>query len=128
MFIQLQPQYLSILKLKLEFLAIEHRIVLVDDTMVVGTDDNNVRRIIVLRTGEVVDVMGLDNTITILVTYPLTANLVAIIVKTLQSQDDAAVYLTILYQSFLFFNRSRLVVHKELVIITLLVDFLWHYT
>ena len=128
MFIQLQPQYLSILKLKLEFLAIEHRIVLVDDTMVVGTDDNNVRRIIVLRTGEVVDVMGLDNTITILVTYPLTANLVAIIVKTLQSQDDAAVYLTILYQSVLFFNRSRLVVHKELVIITLLVDFLWHYT
>ena len=58
MFIQLQPQHLAIFKLKLEFLAIEHRIILVDNAMVIGADDNDIRRVVVLRTGEVADVVG----------------------------------------------------------------------
>ena len=60
MFIQLQPQYLTIWELELELSAIEPRIVLVDDTVVIGADDNDVRGVIVLRTGEVVDVVGCD--------------------------------------------------------------------
>ena len=55
---QLQPQYLAIFELELGLLAIEPRIVLVDNTMVVRADDNDVRGVVVLRTGEVVDVMG----------------------------------------------------------------------
>ena len=58
MFIQLQPQYLTIWELELELLAIEPWIVLVDNTMVVRADDNDVRGVVVLRTGEVVDVVG----------------------------------------------------------------------
>jgi len=58
MFIQLQPQHLAILELELELLAIEPRIVLVDNTMAVRADDNDVRGVVVLRTGEVVDVVG----------------------------------------------------------------------
>ena len=58
MLIQLQPQHLAIIELELELLAIELRIVLVDNAMVVGTDDNDVRGVVVLRTGEVVDVVG----------------------------------------------------------------------
>ena len=58
MLIQLQPQHLAILELELELPAIEPRIVLVDNAMVVGTDDNDVRGVVVLRTGEVVDVVG----------------------------------------------------------------------
>ena len=60
MLIQLQPQYLAILELELELLAIEPRIVLVDDTVVIGADDNNVRGVVVLRTGEEVDVVGCE--------------------------------------------------------------------
>ena len=58
MLIQLQPQHLAILKFELELLAIELRIVLVDNAMVVRADDNDVRGVVVLRTGEVVDVVG----------------------------------------------------------------------
>ena len=58
MLIQLKPQHLAILELELELPAVEPRIVLVDDAMVVRTDDNDVRGVVVLRTGEVVDVVG----------------------------------------------------------------------
>ena len=58
MFIQLQPQYLTIWELELELFAIEHRIILVDNAMVVGTDDNDVRGVVVLRTSKVIDVVG----------------------------------------------------------------------
>ena len=58
MLIQLQSQHLAILELELKLFAIEPRIVLVDNTMVVRADDNDVRGVIVLRTGEVVDVVG----------------------------------------------------------------------
>ena len=60
MFIQLQPQYLTIWELELELFAIEHRIILVDNAMVIGTDDNDVRGVVVLRTVEVVDVVGCE--------------------------------------------------------------------
>ena len=60
MFIQLQPQYLTIWELELELFAIEHRIILVDNAMVIGTDDNDVRGVVVLRTSEVVDVVGCE--------------------------------------------------------------------
>ena len=58
MLIQLQTQHLAIFELELEFLAIEPRIILVDDAVVVRADDNDVRGVVVLRTGEVVDVVG----------------------------------------------------------------------
>ena len=48
-----------------------------DDTVIIGTDDNDVRRVVVLRTGEVVDVVGLDNAVANL----LAADLVAIVVE-----------------------------------------------
>ncbi len=60
MLIQLQPQHLSILELELELLAVEVWIVLVDDAVVVGADDNDVRRVVVLRTSEVINVMSLQ--------------------------------------------------------------------
>ena len=97
MFIQLQPQYLTIWELELELFAIEQRIILVDDAMVVRADDNDIRGVVVLRTGEVVDVVGLDNAVAILVANLLAANLVAIVVEPLQGQDDAAVNATILH-------------------------------
>ena len=83
MLIQLQPQHLAIIELKLEFFAIEPWIVLVDDAMVVRTDDNDVRGVVVLRTGEVVDVVSLDNAVAILVANLLATDFVAIVVKTL---------------------------------------------
>ena len=59
MFIQLQFQYLSIPELELELdfpfgrrplvHAVEVWIVLVDDAVIVWTDDNNVRGVVVLR-------------------------------------------------------------------------------
>ena len=60
MLIQLQPQYLAIFELELELLAIEPRIVLVDNPVVVRTDNNDVRRVVVLRMGEIVDVVGCE--------------------------------------------------------------------
>ena len=124
MLIQLQPQHLAIIELKLEFFAIEPWIVLVDDAMVVRTDDNDVRGVVVLRTGEVVDVVGLYNAVAILVANLLAADLVAIVVEPLQGQDDAAVNTAILHQPLLLLYRSGLVGHEELVIVTLFVNLL----
>ena len=124
MLIQLQPQHLAIIELELELLAIELRIVLVDNAMVVGTDDNDVRGVVVLRTGEVVDVVGLDNAVSILVTNLLTANLITIVVELLQGQDDTAVNTTILHQPLLLFNRSSFVGYEELLVVALLVNLL----
>lgn len=42
MLIQPQSQRLTILELKLKLLAVEVRIVLVDDAMIVGANDNDV--------------------------------------------------------------------------------------
>ena len=58
MFIQFQPQNLAILELELELLAIKPRIILVDDAVVVRADDNDVRGVVVLRMGEVVNLVG----------------------------------------------------------------------
>ena len=124
MLIQLQPQHLAILKFELELLAIELRIVLVDNAMVVRADDNDVRGVVVLRTGEVVNVVGLDNAVAIRVANLLAADLVAIVVEPLQGQDDAAVNTAKLHQPLLLLNRSRLVGHEELVVVALLVNFL----
>ena len=126
MFIQLQPQYLTIWELELELFAIEPWIVLVDNPMIVRADDNDVRGVVVLRTGEVVNVVGLDNAIAIRVANLLAANLVAIVVEPLQGQDDAAVNTAILHQPLLLLNRSRLVGHEELVVVALLVNLLWN--
>ena len=117
MLIQLQSQYLAILELELKLLAIESWIVLVDDTVIVGTDDNNVCGVVVLRTGEVVDVMSLHHAIAILVANLLTTNLITIAVELLEHTDDATVYLAVLHQQFLLNYRSRLVSHKELVVV-----------
>ena len=124
MLIQFQFQYLSIIKLELKLLAIEPWIVLVDNPVVIGTDDNDVRGVVVLRTGKVVDVVGLDNAAAILVANLLAANLVAIVVEPLQGQDDAAVNTAILHQPLLLLNRSGLVGHEELVIVTLFINLL----
>jgi len=70
MLIELQSQYLTILKLELELdfpfsrwplvLAVEVWVVFVDDAVVVRADDNDVCRVVVLRTSEVVNVMSLQ--------------------------------------------------------------------
>lgn len=52
MFIQLQPQHLTIWELELILLEIEPWIVLVDNPMVIEADDNNVRGVVVLRTSD----------------------------------------------------------------------------
>ena len=124
MLIQLQPQHLSILELELELLAIEPRIILVDNAVVVRTDDNDIRRVVVLRTCEVVDVVGLDNAVALLVAKLLATNLVAITVELLEHADDATVNLTVLHQQFLLNYRSRFVSHEELVIVTRFIDLL----
>lgn len=98
MFIQLQFQHLTIWELKLELLAIEHRVVLVDDAMVIWTDDNDVRRVIILRTSEVINMVSFHNAVSILLANSLATNLVAIVVEFLKHADDAAVYLAVLYQ------------------------------
>ena len=124
MLIKLQPQHLAIFKLELELFAIKPRIVLVDNPVVVRTDDNDVRGVVVLRTGEVVDVVSLDNAVAILVANFLAANLVAIVVEPLQGQDDAAVNTAILHQPLLLLYRSGLVSHEELLVVALLVNLL----
>ena len=88
MLIQLQSKYLAIFELELELPAIEPWIVLVDDAMVVGADDNDVRGVVVLRTCEVVNVVSLDNAVAILIANLLAADLVAIVVEPLQGQDS----------------------------------------
>ena len=60
MLIQLKPQHLAVFKLKLELLPVEPRSVLVDNPVVVRTDNNDVRRVVVLRMGEIVDVVGCE--------------------------------------------------------------------
>lgn len=58
MLIQPQPQHLAIFELKLELPAVEPRIILVDNAVVVRADDNDVRGVVVLRMGEVVNLVG----------------------------------------------------------------------
>ena len=53
MLIQLQSKYLAIFELELELPAVEPRIILVDNAVEVWADDNDVRGVVVLRTGEV---------------------------------------------------------------------------
>ena len=124
MFVQLQFQHLAIRKLKLELLSIEVRIVLVDDAMIIGADDNDVRRVVVLRTREVVDVMSLYHAVAIQLANLLATYLVAIVVKLLEHTDDAAIYFAVLYQQFLLNYRGRLVSHEELVIVARLIHLL----
>ena len=52
---------------------------------------NGVCGVVVLRTGEVVDVVSLDNAAAMLVVTLLTADLVAIVVEPFLSKDDATV-------------------------------------
>ena len=60
MLIQLQPKDFAIFKFELELSAIEPRIILVDDAMGVRADDNDIRGVVVLRMGEIVDVVGCE--------------------------------------------------------------------
>ena len=53
--------------------------------MIVGVYNNDVRGVIILRTGEVVDVVSLDNAVAMLVANLLATDFVAIVVKTLGS-------------------------------------------
>ena len=57
---QFQSQHLAIRKLKLEFLAVESRVILMDDAMVIRTDDNDICGVVVLRRGEIVDMVGCE--------------------------------------------------------------------
>jgi len=53
----------------------------VDNTMVVRTDDNDIGRVIVLRTGKIVYMMCLNNAVAIFIADFLTTYLVAIVIK-----------------------------------------------
>ena len=124
MLIQLQPQHLTIRKLELELLAVEVRIVLVDDAVVVGADDYDVGGVVVLRMGEVVDVVRLYHAIAITLAYLLAANLVTITVEFLEHADDAAVDLAVLHQQLLLHHSGGLVRHEETVVVARLIDLL----
>lgn len=80
MVIQFQLKNLAVGELELEILAIEHRIVLMDDAVKVGTDDYNVSGVVVLRTGKIVDMVGLDYAIAVFAANFLTTNLVTIFI------------------------------------------------
>ena len=97
MLIQLQSQNLTIFELELELLSIEYRIVFVDNTMVVGADNNDIRGIVVLRACKVVYMVGFNNAIAIFVANSLATNLIAIIVELLKCEDDTAIYLAIFH-------------------------------
>ena len=105
MLIQLQSKHLAILELELELPAIEPWIVLVDDAMVVGADDNDVRGVVVLRTCEVVNVVSSDNAVTILIANLLAVDLVAIVVEPLQGQDLLSAKCHGFSSKFMFFLR-----------------------
>lgn len=94
---QLQPQHLAIWELKLELPTIESRIVLMDNPMIVRTDDNDIRGIVVLRCGEVINVVGLHHAVAIFATYALAAYLIAVVVELFQLADDAAIYLAVFH-------------------------------
>lgn len=83
MLVQFQFQYLSIIKLKLELSAIEARIVLVDDAVVIRTYDNDIGRVVVLRTSEIVNMMCLNNAVAIFVANSLATYLIAIVIELL---------------------------------------------
>ena len=128
MLIQFQFQYLSIIKLKLELSAIEARVVLMDDAVVIRTYDNDIGRVVVLRTSEIVNMMCFNNAVAIFVAYSLATYLIAIVIELFERKNDAAVNLAILYQLLFLLYRSILVCHEELVIITLLIYLLRHGT
>ena len=109
MFIQLQPQYLTIWELELELFAIEHRIILVDNTMVIGTDDNEVRGVVVLRTGEVVNVVGFHYQGVVFITHLFACHLATVVVKLFQLITNRAVNLTNFLQASYLFETSTLV-------------------
>ena len=84
---QFQPQHLAIQEFKLKLFTIEPRVVLVDNPMIIGADDNDVRGVVVLRTGEVFDVVSLHHTVAILASNALVY-LVAIVVKLFGSSPN----------------------------------------
>ena len=103
MFIQLQLQNLAILKLELELLAVEVRVVLVDNPVVIGADDNDIRRIVVLRTSEVINMMSFNNAVAILVANLLAADLVAIVAR--NAGTGTCFTLSVLLIVLLYFNQ-----------------------
>ena len=115
MLIQLQSKYLAIFELELELPAIEPWIVLVDDAMVVGADDNDVRGVVVLRTCEVVNVVSLDNAVAILIAYLLAADLVTIVVEPLQGQDSLSAEYLGFSSKIMFFYEFRHSNHLEIL-------------
>ena len=124
MLIQLQSQYLTILELELKLFTVEVWIVLVDDAVVIRTDDNDVRRVVVLRASKVVNMVSFHHAIALRLAKLLATNLVAIAVELLEHSDDAAINLAVLHQQFLLNHRGRLVCHEELVIIACLIHLL----
>ena len=124
MLIQLQPQDLPIRKFELEFVAVEAGVVLVDNAVVVGTDDYDVGGVVVLRMGEVVDVVRLHHAVAITLAYLLAADLVAVSVKFLEHSDDAAVDLAVLHQQLFLHHRGGRVGHEKTVVVARFIDFL----
>ena len=102
---QLQSQHLTVFKLKLELLPVEPWIVLVDNPVVVWADDNDIGRVVVLRTGEIVNMVSLHHAVAILAANALAADFVAIVVEILEHSDDTAVYLAVLHQQLLLHHR-----------------------
>lgn len=104
MLIQLQLQNLTVSKFKLEFLAIKVWIIRMDDAMVIRANNNYICRVVVLRLCEIVDVVSLHHTITILAPYLFATNFITIVIEFLKQANDATIYLSILHQQLLFLN------------------------
>lgn len=126
MVIQFQLQHLAVGELKLELLAIERRIVPMDDAVVVGADDYDVGGVVVLRIGKVVNMMCLYYAIAVFAANLLASYLVAIIIVFLKHLDDAAIYLTVLNQAFFLLNRRVSVCHEEFIVISGFIYLLWN--
>ena len=124
MLIQLQPQYLAVGELELELVAIEAGIVLVNDAVVVGADDYDIGGVIVLRAGEVVDVVRLHHAVAVTLAYLLASDLVAVAVVLFEHTDDAAVDLAVFHQQLFLHHRGGRVGHEESVVVARLIDLL----
>ena len=93
MLIYLHPLHQSIREMKGEAWTIKHRLCLVDDAVVRGREDDDVRGIVVHALGEGNDVVSLYHQGIMFITYLLACHLAAVIVEKFQGVANGSVEL-----------------------------------
>ncbi len=86
--IHLQPLHQSIGIHKHLFLPVIFRVPVVDDAVVVGTDDHDVGGVVVEALGEIIDVVGVDEPGAVLCADPFAADLAAIVIHPFEALPD----------------------------------------